>query len=319
MDAAWCAIVSVHSALAMVTADQLRVSPVSLRNILFATDLSPDSLRAFPFAAGIARQYGGKIFVAHIVPAKDSHAGQLNAQASSDKLLEASVEAGLHDLPGYLRDAPHEVLVDHGDICSRLLAAADKCKIDLVVIGTHGWQGIKKLLKGSTAEEISCLATRPVLTVGPRASGRFDFGLILYVTDFLPSSIHALPYAVSLAQAYGADLMVLHVNDGNSRETPVEAAPRTSEFLHEYLTRYGAGTMPGKANIIVDFGPRADLILEHATRRQVDLIVMGLHHLGSIKARIASHLPGSTPYEVVSRARCPVLTVPSTESDTLSS
>jgi nucleotide-binding universal stress UspA family protein len=68
--------------------------------------------------------------------------------------------------------------------------------------------------------------------------------------------------------------------------------------------------MPVKANIIVDFGSRSDLILEHAARRQADLIVMGLHPLGSIKARIASHLPGSISYEVMSKAGCPVLTVP---------
>lgn len=294
----------------MGTADELWNSPISLRNILFAMDFSPDSLRAFPFAVAIAHHYGGKIFVAHIVPARNGDATPPKEQASLDKLLEVAMEAGLNDLPGRLRDVPHEVLVDHGDICARLLAAADKCKIDVVVIGTHGWQGIKKLLNGSTAEQIACLATRPVLTVGPRAARRFDFKRILYATDFMPSSIRALPYAVSLAQAYGADLVVLHVNDGDSRETPVEAAPKTSEFLREYLTGHGATVAPEKANIIIDFGPRAELILEHATRRQVDLIVMGLHHLGSLKARIASHLHGSTSYEVVSRAPCPVLIVP---------
>lgn len=293
----------------MGTADELRNSPVSLINVLFAMDFSPDSLRAFPFAVGIALRYGGKVFVAHIVPAGDGDAAPLKEQASLDKLLEASMEAGLNDPLGSLRDVPHEVFVDYGDICARLLAAAAKCKIDLVVIGTHGWQGIKKLLKGSTAEEIACLATRPVLTVGPSASCRVDFKSILYTTDFLPSSIHALPYAVSLAQAYGAELLVLHVNDGNSRETPAEATPQTSEFLGKYLTGYSAKAMP-EANIIIGFGPRTELILEHATRRQVDLVVMGLHHLGSIRARIASHLPGSTSYEVASNARCPVLTVP---------
>ncbi len=292
----------------MGTADELRESNVSLRNILFAMDFSPDSLRAFPFAVGMALHYGGKIFVAHIVPAKDGDAAPLREQASLDKLLEASMEAGLNNPLGSLRSVPHEVLVDHGDICARLLAAADKCRIDLVVIGTHGWHGIKKLLKGSTAEEITCLATRPVLAVGPEVSGRFDFKRILYATDFMPSSIRALPYAVSLAQVYGADLLVLHVNEGDSRETPVEAAPKTSEFLREYLTDYGANPM--RDNIIIDFGSRTELILEHANRRQVDLIVMGLRHLGSIRARIASHLPGSISYEVISKARCPVLIVP---------
>ena len=57
-------------------------------------------------------------------------------------------------LLGVLRETPHEVLIDHGDICAGLMETVDKHKIDLVVIGTHGWRGIKKLLKGSTAEKI---------------------------------------------------------------------------------------------------------------------------------------------------------------------
>ena len=65
-----------------------------------------------------------------------------------------------------------------------------------------------------------------------------------------------------------------------------------------------------KAQVVVDFGARADLILEYAAARRVDLIVMGLHSRGGIRARITAHLPGSTTYEVVSRGTCPVLTVP---------
>jgi nucleotide-binding universal stress UspA family protein len=71
--------------------------------------------------------------------------------------------------------------------------------------------------------------------------------------------------------------------------------------------------VPDRSNVIVDFGPTADLILEHATKRDVDLIVMGLHHHDGLKARIGAHLPGSTAYEVASQALCPVLTVSSRE------
>jgi nucleotide-binding universal stress UspA family protein len=278
-------------------------------------DFSPDSLRAFPFTAGIALHYGGKVFVTHIVPTQGGDAAPLEEQASLDTLLEASMEAGLNDPLASLRDVPHEVLVDHGDICARVLAAADKCKIDLVVIGTHGWHGIKRLVKGSTAEEIACLASRPVLTVGPNVSRRIEFKSILYPTDFKPPSVGALPYAASLAQAYGAELIILHVNEGDGREAPADAAPKTSEFLREHLTGYGTNLPPEKVKVIVDFGQRTELILERAARSQVDLIVMGVNHLGSMKARIASHLPVSSSYEVVSRARCPVLTVPSTQTD----
>jgi nucleotide-binding universal stress UspA family protein len=285
-------------------------SPVTFRHILFAMDFSAGSLRALPFAIGIARQYDAKLFVAHVTPSEDENMALTSAEAALDKIFQAAAEAGLNDAAGHLAHIPHEVLFQRGDISNRLLATADSCKIDLIVIGTHGWRGIKKLLKGSTAEEIACLASRPVLIVGPRVSTQANFQLILYTTDLLPPAMHALPYAVSMAQAYNSDLLVLHVNDWNSGERPADAEPNTSTLVRRHLARYSGNATTKMGQVIVDFGPRADLILEHASGRGADLIVMGLHSRDAVQARIAAHLPGSITYEVFSRASCPVLAVP---------
>lgn len=289
---------------------EFQIPLVSLRNILFATDFSPGSLLAFPFAAEIALRYEGTIFVAHIVADKDYDAIPSQRDAIESK-LRAAMEEGLSGGPvASLSEIPHEILFDHGSISSRLLAAADKCKIDLIVIGTHGWQGIKKLLRGSTAEQIAYVATKPVLTVGPNASYRSDFKVVLYATDFLQAATHALPYALSLTRSYGAHLLFLHVNDWNSRETPTQARPKTSEYFHQQLEKQESIDLRENSEVIVDFGPTVDRILEQAGKRNADLIVMGLHHRNEVEARIAAHLPGSIFYDVISQASCPVLTVP---------
>jgi nucleotide-binding universal stress UspA family protein len=294
----------------MGVADEIRNISVSLSNILFAMDFTPGSLRAYPYAADIAMHYGGKVLVAHIVPSDENDAMPSPEQIRLDKLLETAAETGLNDSLERLREVPHEVLIDHGDICEKVLATADKCKIDLVVIGTHGWRGFKKLLKGSTAETISCLATRPVLTTGPCVSRPVGFRRILYATDLLDAAAHALPYALSLSDEYEAELLFLHVNNDYSREPPVEASSRTFEFVRKHVNEYSAMRVPDRSKVIVDFGPTADLILEHAAKRTVDLIVMGLHHQVGLKARVGAHLLGSTAYEVASQALCPVLTIP---------
>jgi nucleotide-binding universal stress UspA family protein len=41
---------------------------VVLRNILFATDFSAPSMRALPYAANLAREYGAKLYASHVVP-----------------------------------------------------------------------------------------------------------------------------------------------------------------------------------------------------------------------------------------------------------
>ncbi len=295
---------------AMSTAEQLWGPFVRLKNILFAMDFSPGSMLAFPFAASIARHYGGNIVMAHIVPDEDYQAVP-SASYTAINEMEAELEEALSSPLGNLRDIPHELLFDHGDIRTRLLAVAESRAIDLIVIGTHGWRGVKKLLKGSTAEEIAVLAARAVLTVGPNVARRPDFKRILYATDFSAAAAHAMPYALSLAHAYDASLLFLHVNDWSSEEPPVDATPKTFEFIRDQLRKSGYGKeMVERSQVIVDFGSRTDLILEAANKREADLIIMGLQASGGIKTRIATHLPGSTAYDVTARAPCPVMTVP---------
>ena len=87
--------------------------------------------------------------------------------------------------------------------------------IDLVVVGTHGRTGFRKLLMGSVAEEAERLLCCPVLTVGPSVDPETlthgQFRSILYATDFSTGSQHALTYAVSFARESGTQLHMLHV------------------------------------------------------------------------------------------------------------
>lgn len=293
----------------MSTASSLSASEIALRKILFATDLSPGSLLALPYAASIAQRYAGKLFLAHILPNEDYASLPANSRATLSR-LEAGAEEGLVSALGALHNIEHEILTDHGSIRSRLLAVAEKCAVDLIVIGTHGWRGVKKLLRGSTAEEVACAASRPVLIVGPHVSTRSEFRRILYETDFSPTSANAMQLAFSLSETYDASLLCLHVNDWDSKEPPSEAAHKTVEFFREHLHSYRGGRIAEKCEVRVEFGLREERILQLAAKQAIDLIIMSVPSSKGIRARIASHLPGSAAYDVVAQAASPVLTVP---------
>jgi nucleotide-binding universal stress UspA family protein len=194
----------------MSAGNQISIPSLSFHNILFALDFSPGSLLALPFAAHVAAHYRSKLFISHI---DENQSHSLTSQAALEK-LEASAENGLFDTLGALKEMPHEFLFNHGSICSTLIAVAGECKVDLIVLGTHGWRGIKKLLKGSTAEEIAFLATRPVLIVGPKVESQPEFKHILFATDVSQASALALLYAFSFAHAYEASAVALHVGSG---------------------------------------------------------------------------------------------------------
>jgi nucleotide-binding universal stress UspA family protein len=194
----------------------------------------------------------------------------------------------------------HEVLIDHGDVWPTLSAMAEKEAIDLLVIGTHGRRGVEKLLLGSTAEEILRLTQRPVLMVGPLCSVAPETELslrrILHATDFSPEAEPAMQYAYSLAKAYGATLALLHVAEDVWQE-PLSTRLRPADFFRERLMEKHwvveeEGVVP---EYYVEFGPRADCILEISDKLRSELIVIGVR--GTSRPHVPAHLPGpAAPY-----------------------
>ena len=285
---------------------------IALKNILVATDFSSASEAALNYAQGIARQYDAQMYVAHVIR---PDAYQLVPPESQRVALEQTrryAEQQMANLlvSGKLRGIPHQVLVDQGDFWTVLSDMIDKHEVDLVVVGTHGRTGVRKLLLGSVAEQIFRLAVCPVLTVGPRVSGemRAEASLqrILYATDFTPTSERAAGHALSLAQEHQAQLTLLHVVQESA-----ETSPRNIALMKEYFTKKLHELVSPEAamwcnpEFVVEFGMPADGILRAAAEREADLIVLGVRRA----ATYPGHLPPATAYKVVCQAHSPVLTV----------
>lgn len=280
------------------------------RNILFATDFSPAAARAIPYAKKIARHYDADLLSLHVKPPLatpltyaanwpvELERSRVQDKEHRDELLEAF--SGIRT----------RVLIEEGDIQSRLQSAIRRNDIDLVVIGTRGRSGLGKLLLGSVAEEIFRTLECPVLTVGPRAeSGRGEFREILYATDFSSESQIGAAYATSLAQEFQSRLVLLHVIPEKGPGDLV-SAHEVTDAAHELLRRLvPAGSESRcKPEHLVERGDPADKILEVARLRESDLIVLGVKAERGIPGA-ATHLPLATAHKVVSHARCPVLTV----------
>ena len=144
---------------------------------------------------------------------------------------------------------------------------------------------------------------------------------ILVPHDFGTGSDHALAYAVDLAKALGAEVTVMHVfeipmvgfPDGTLVATP-ELVSRILEGVNVGLKKAvelhaGAGVA---MQSLVKQGPTWQTILETATERQVDLIVMGTHG----RHGLPRALLGSVAEKVVRTAHCPVLTLHPVDSNT---
>lgn len=286
-----------------------QVSRISLKNILFPTDFSPASRAALPFARILAQIYGSTILLAHSMPPEPRLEVVFDRIPEQDDMVwkdaRQKFESFLHACS--FGTVPWKPLLDRGDLEQVIPAMIQEHEVDLVVLGTHGRRGVSKLVLGSSAEKIYRSAPCPVLTIGPHAHGTEEWKIrrILCPVDISEDPEPVLHYALSLAEENQAELIIL------------EAAPavpwphRTS--VEERSRRALEGLIPESAkdwctpDVVVRWEHPADAILQEAEIRNVDLIVMSVH-----KARVASwsaHLPWPVASEVVSLARCPVLTV----------
>jgi nucleotide-binding universal stress UspA family protein len=300
------------------------VQPVSLsfhpefqlKHILVATDFSDCSHHAMQQAAAIARLHGSDLLVLHVIPPQPMIENALEPAAweLDDIRQQAQSQMSSAEVVDLLAGVRHRMLVEHGileDIFSKLIKEHE---ISLVVLGTHGRSGFKKLLLGSVAEEIFRTTECAVMTVTPwepatlLTQGRFQS--VLFATDFSHGSMHALPYAIGFAQESRARLTLLHI---------VEESSVSALYMHERLIAESRQRMEKivaaqaelaiAPEIEVESGFPIDQILHLASKKKADLIVMGVHQSHGWGARASAHLPWTIAQTVVCRAKCPVLTV----------
>jgi nucleotide-binding universal stress UspA family protein len=190
---------------------------ISLSNILVTTDFSKVSKNALPFAAALARQYEAKIIMAHALSPEPPLSVPVDPlpKDADPAFLDAQGKLAEFALGNSLGVRPAEMLLERGEVWDVISDIIKKNKIDLVVTGTHGRQGLKKLVLGSEAEKIYRKATCPVLTVGPRVTPANDTNwkleTILFPTDGSETSLKALPHALSLAEENQANLIFLQL------------------------------------------------------------------------------------------------------------
>ena len=296
---------------------------VSFKNVLLATDFSSISKSALAPAIAIASRYGAKIYIVHVLPPEPRM--PIPMEPSFPELdrdrFEAELAMQAFVSGDQLKEIPHETLLPRGPIWPVLSELIERDEIDLLVLGTHGRAGLRKLILGSVAEALFRQAACPVLTIGPAvpAAIRGEFRRILLATDFAPASLNALPYACSLATESKGALTLLHVLTqvpvldvhpywylGSEVAEGLETAKRNALEGLKRLIPPGA-KLPSEPELLVEFGSVSHEILETAARCRADLIVMGVNR--AVSVRVSTHLPWATAQEVVCHATCPVLTV----------
>lgn len=284
---------------------------IAFHNILMATDFSKCSDRALRYAIGIAHRYGATLHSFHWVdPTAYQFVGPDAVQAAHNAAWRdiQQLDTDLR-LKSRLGNIQNKVLVEDGELSEILPRVVSERAIDLIVIGTHGRTGWKKMILGSVAERIFRQARCPVLTVGPnvtRSHLKYDGPRdILLPVDFSSQSEVAERYAFSLARKYGSRLTLLHVLEHTSANILDERDHllQTKERLRDLADCHAAAM--DKTDCLVKSGLPADTILRTAMQKRADLIVLGLRASSGLSDR----LMWPNAYRIVCESSCPVLSV----------
>jgi nucleotide-binding universal stress UspA family protein len=281
---------------------------VSVREVLFPTDLSPESDRAFDHARFLAERFEASLTLYHAVQIPDHRHAHWAFAHGHDVWLTAERHARecLQRRADTLK-VSHRVIVERRvSVHLGLLDLIRAAQPDLTVLATHGREGLSHLLLGSVAEKVVQHAFRPVLCVREPDHGlALPYRRILVPTDLSLASRLAFPMAALFARSFSAEVLAVHVTTSHTLGSLVGATPPAGPPVSEStLWKYFQEDFAGLAvTAQVHTGSVWDRIVQIARLERADLIVMATRGHDSLADRIV----GSNTERVVRHAPCPVL------------
>lgn len=139
---------------------------LTMKTILYPTDFSADAWSAFAVACALASDGHGRLVILHVErPPLTTLGGMpvvppLPSEYDRERVLE-QLQRIQPPRPGITV----EHRLEYGEPVPVILQTAQEIGADLIVMGTHGRTGLRRLLMGSVAENVVRKAACPVLTV----------------------------------------------------------------------------------------------------------------------------------------------------------
>lgn len=290
-------------------------------SVLCPIDFSDSSRTALRYAAFTAMHLHARLVVLVVndpvlVEAAELAAGAAHLAEDTIKEARRFVRETFPGTPGVGVDAQLEVVA--GKPATEILRIASRSDCALVVMGSHGATGFRRLFFGSTTERVLRETTVPVLvtpggTPGPAnpEAIRSAIRRILAPVDLTAATPHQIAAARAVAETIGAHVVLLHVVE--PVRSMATARPRLPKVDAERRARAERALEAWAADLAADlhaetlvaYGEPAEEIAKVADDRDVGLIVVGLH-----SSAVSGPRMGSVTYRVLCLARRLVLALP---------
>ncbi|MGB5818971.1 MAG: universal stress protein [Saonia sp.] len=254
-----------------------------MKNVLIPTDFSDNSWSAIKYALGFLKNTSCNFYLLHIAdmgehPVKRLSFSPISYQENTPS--KKKLEGVLKSVKRLTNKAKHKTftVLEYGSFIDAMRRMVPEKKIDLIVMGTKGASGMKKLIIGSNTGDVITKVQCNTLVI-PEAVSYHKPKEVVFPTDyniFYSNSILEVISEVLFMNS--SNLRVIHVLKGNGKLSEYQQANK--EYLQDYLsevlpernsfhTIHEKKTIKGIQNFITD--------------RQVDLMIMVAKNLNFLQ------------------------------------
>jgi nucleotide-binding universal stress UspA family protein len=289
----------------------LALRELHLKHIMVATDFSERSDRALRRATLLAKQFGARLSIVHVVD-DDRPQRMLEKERDLASQLLDEIGASVRNHDG----VTCETRVVPGASFSGILRAVEEGRPDLLVMGSHRRQVLRDVFTGTTAERTIRSASGSVLMANAPPAG--PYRRILLTTDLSDEARRAVATFVALGMDPGCETILLHLFDVTALRLAMAGSMTESSRLayledvrneakKELALFARAADLKNAKQIARESRTSAALdILDVAKEASADLIVVGTRG----RSRLGRFLLGSVAEEVLRGADRDVLVVP---------
>ena len=145
------------------------------KKILVPVDFSDNSRKILRSAADLAARFKAELAVVYVVQNFDDYSGFFVPHVPIAQFEEEMVRNAEEKMQSFVKEClevgtPVQTRVLAGDVAETIVDHAARTGIDLIVMGTHGYKGLERILFGSVAEKVIKTAVCPVLSINPYRS-----------------------------------------------------------------------------------------------------------------------------------------------------
>lgn len=214
-----------------------------MERILVPTDFSSTAEIALRYALNIALKAKGAVYLYHVYTPinKSTSVGldktrkQLNSQTELN--LGKKLQRLKKKVMPNCEDVPVIIAVGCSPIITNILSYSTKNNIDLIVMGTQGSSGLKKVIVGSVAASIIKKSDIPVLLIPEKFEWK-EPQQIIFATDYNRTDRQALTSVIHFAKYYTAAITAMHLLNAKNIQQSQKAKTNFDKYAYTVQRRF---------------------------------------------------------------------------------